>query len=113
MSNENKSESLIVEIKASEKTASELVEKAGKISAERLKSIEKGYEKRFADLEARFKQDKIDAVQKALKHASEQKDRRKRDINKTIRFLEQRVREKQEQAVELIMQKIMGISACL
>ena len=108
MVNENRPEGLISEIKASENSALELVEKAGKISKERLSNIEKRYEEKSRNLKARFKQDKINTVQKALHHAAEQEVQRKKDIDKIIHCLEQGVREKKDEALKLIMEKIMG-----
>ena len=108
MSKENKSEGLIKEIKASENEASKLVEEARKISAARLKSIKKNYEEKLSDIEVRSKQNRKATIQKALKHASEQEEQRKKEIDETIHVLENSVRKKRQQAIELIIERILG-----
>jgi len=98
---------LIREIKASEHTASERIEQAQKNATERLKKIRSSYEKKFTDLEVRFKQDKKDTIEKAAKDACEQQNLRKEETDKGICLLEQCVKENRERALGLVMQRIM------
>ena len=105
--NEKNSGNLIQEIKASEKTASEMIEKAGKLAAERLRKVSEDYEKKMDELETRFKQDKRNTIQNAVNDAFEQKKQRKEEIDNDIRLLEQRAKEKREKSLVLIMKRIM------
>ena len=107
MSNEKMSGNLIQEIKDSEKTAAEMIEKAGKLAAERLRRVSQDYEKKMAELEIRFKQDKRNTIKKVLKDASQKKERRKEEIDNEINLIEQRAKERREKALVLVMQRIM------
>ena len=113
MLDEKISGNLIREIKASEHTASERIEQAQKDATERLRKIRSSYEKKFADLEVRFKQDKKDTIEKAVKDACEQQNLRKEEADKWICLLEQRVKENRERALGLVMQRIMGQTVTL
>lgn len=104
---------LIQEIKASEHTASERIEQAQKDATERLIRIRSSYEKKFADLEMRFKQDKKDTIENAAKDACEQQNLRKEETDKGICLLEQRVKERRERALGSVMQRIMGQTVTL